>query len=92
MNAAFDSSNQFGKPVQSKTIQSLNHDLYHFNNVKGVQVAYPFTSKVNNENYTFEIIPASFNTAGYIEEANPNPLNSFNVIYKNDGNFNRCRN
>ena len=85
LNAAFDSSNQFGKPVQSKTIQSLNHDLYHFNNVKGVQVAYPFTSKVNNENYTFEIIPASFNTAGYIEEANPNPLNSFNVIYKNDG-------
>ena len=85
LNTSLVSSNQFGKPAQSQSISSINNDIYNFNNVKGVQVAYPFTSKVNNENYTFEIVPASFNTAGYIEEVNPNPLNSFNVIYKNDG-------
>jgi hypothetical protein len=85
LNTSISETNQFGKPTQSQTINSLNNDMYGFNNIKNVQVSYPFSSKINNENYTFEIVPAQFNTAGYIEEASPNPLNSFNVIYKNDG-------
>ena len=85
LNSSISDSNQFGKPTQSQTINNLNHDLYNFNNVKNVQVSYPFNSKVNGENYTFEIVPAKFNTAGFIEESAPNPLNSFTVIYKNDG-------
>jgi len=85
LNASISQSNQFGKPSQSKVINSLNNDIYTFNNLKNIQVAYPFTAKVNSQNYTFEIVPAQFNTAGYIEEVSPNPLNSFNVIYKNDG-------
>ena len=85
LNTSFSSTNQFGKPSQSQTINSLNNDLYNFENIKNVQVAYPFSAKVNNENNTFEIVPAKFNTAGYIEEVSPNPLNSFNVVYKNDG-------
>ena len=85
LNASISSSNQFGKPVQSQTINSLNNDLYSFNNVRNVQVSYPFNAKVNSENYTFEIVPAKFNTTGFIEEASPNPLNAFTVIYKNDG-------
>ena len=85
LNSSITETNQFGKPTQSQSINSLNNDLYSFNNLKNVQVAYPFSSKVNNTNYTFEIVPAKFNTAGFIEEASPNPLNSFNVIYKNDG-------
>lgn len=85
LNASITESNQFGKPVQSQTINTLNNDLYNFNNLKNVQVSYPFNAKVNGVNYTFEIVPTKFNTAGFIEEASPNPLNSFNVIYKNDG-------
>ena len=85
LNVSISETNQFGKPTQSQTINSLNNDMYSFNNIKNVQVSYPFSTKINNENYTFEIVPAQFNTAGYIEEASPNPLNSFNVIYKNDG-------
>ena len=85
LNASITETNQFGKPTQSQTINSLNHDLYSFNNIKNVQVAYPFNTKVNNVNYQFEIVPTKFNTAGYVEEVSPNPLNSFNVIYKNDG-------
>ena len=53
LNTSLDSANQFGKPVQSQSIQSLNHDLYHFNNVKGVQVAYPFTSKVRSSSVSW---------------------------------------
>ena len=85
LNTSILETNQFGKPTQSQTINSLTNNMYSFNNIKNVQVAYPFSAKVNNENYTFEVVPAKFNTAGYIEEASPNPLNSFNVIYKNDG-------
>ncbi len=85
LNAAISETNQFGKPTQSKVINSQNNDLYTFNNLKNVQVAYPFNAKVNGDSYEFEIVPAQFNTAGFIEEATPNPLNSFNVIYKNDG-------
>lgn len=85
LNAAITESNQFGNPAQSATINSLNNDSYLFNNIKNVQVAYPFSAKVNNESYTFEIIPSQFNVAGFIEEVTPNPLNSFNIIYKNDG-------
>ena len=85
LNTSISETNQFGKPTQSQTINSLNNDMYSFNNIKNVQVSYPFSTKINNENYTFDIVPAQFNTAGYIEEASPNPLNSFNVIYKNDG-------
>ena len=85
LNASITETNQFGKPTQSQTINSLNNDIYNFNNIKNVQVAYPFSSKINNVNYSFEIVPAQFNTAGFIEEQSPNPLNAFNIIYKNDG-------
>ena len=85
LNASLSSTNQFGKPGASKTISSLKNDLYNINNVKNIQVAYPFTANVNSRSYQFEIVPAQFNTAGFIEEASPNPLNSFNLIYKNDG-------
>jgi len=87
LNASITETNQFGKPTQSQTINSLNNDIYNFNNIKNVQVAYPFSSKINNVNYSFEIVPAQFNTAGFIEEQSPNPLNAFNVIYKNDISF-----
>ncbi len=85
LNASITEANQFGNPNQSTIINALNNDSYSFNNLKNIQVAYPFSAKVNNDNYTFEIIPSQFNVAGFIEEVTPNPLNSFNVIYKNDG-------
>ena len=85
LNSALSSTNQFGKPVQSKVITSITNDLYNFNNERLVQVAFPFSAKVNNNSYKFECVPTKFNSAGFIEEASPNPLNAFNVIYKNDG-------
>lgn len=85
LNASMLSTNQFGKPTASTTVNSQKNDLYSLNNLKSIQVAYPFNTNVNGTTYSFEIVPAQFNTAGFIEEVNPNPLNSFNVIYKNDG-------
>ena len=33
---------------------------------------------------SFEIVSPSFNAAGYVEEASPDPLNAVGIIYKND--------
>ncbi len=85
LNATFISTNRFGKPTQSAKINSIANDLYTINNTKAVSVTQPFTSKVNNKSYSFDVVPATFNTAGYIEEQTPDPLNAYNLIYKNDG-------
>ena len=85
LNAAVISTNKFGKPTASKIINSLNTDIYTFNNTKAVSVTYPFTAKVDSKSYTFEIVPPAFNTAGFIEEQTPDPLNALGIIYKNDG-------
>jgi hypothetical protein len=84
MNASLISTNKFGKPTASKTISAIQNDLYTINNTKAIAVAHPFTSRIDNKSYSFEIVSPSFNPAGYIEESAPDPLNAVGVIYKND--------
>tara|TARA_Y100000592_G_scaffold101187_1_gene186575 strand:+ start:6502 stop:10452 length:3951 start_codon:yes stop_codon:yes gene_type:complete len=85
LNTSFVTTNRFGKPSSSKTINGIQNDIYTFNNTKAVAVTQSFTSKVNGKSYSFDIVPATFNNAGFIEEKAPDPLNAYNLIYKNDG-------
>ena len=44
LNASLISTNKFGKPTSSATINSLQNDIYTLNNTKAVAVTHPFTS------------------------------------------------
>ena len=84
LNATLSSTNKFGKPTSSATINSLQNDIYTVNNTKAIAAVHPFNAKIDNKSFTFEVVPPKFNVAGYIEESAPDPLNSFGIIYKND--------
>jgi len=84
LNTTLVSTNKFGNPTASKSINAIQNDLYTVNNTKAIAVAHPFTARVDNRSMSFEIVPPAFNSAGYIEEKAPDPLNAVGIIYKND--------
>jgi len=94
LNATLNSTNTFGNPAQSGTVNGINTQLYEMNNTSIPTSVIPFTANVSGNSLNFELVNAGFNNgtsynllnAGSFYEVNPNPLNSWNIIYQNDGN------
>lgn len=83
-NAAFSSLNPFGRPTKSGTIGSINTDLYQLNSVLRQAVTYSTSINVNGQQYPIDICNPDFITNETIFERDPDPLNPFNFIYRND--------
>lgn len=86
MNSVFVSTNPFGTPVKAGTITGVPTQMYQLDSQKKTNVAYPFTARVQGTNTTFEIVNPQFDT--FIYERTPNPSDSMNVLYRNDGTGN----
>lgn len=84
LNAAFIKTNPFGKSYKSGTIGNIPTQLYQLNNIKGIEVAYPFSVNINGDSLPFEIVNPDFEDNEYIFEQHPDPDNAFNMIYRND--------
>lgn len=93
LNSSFISTNQFGNPVQSTTINNVPTQLYALNNVTGLAAAYAFSVPVSGQAMDFEVVNPTFNTStSTIVEQQPNPANQQNIIYMNDGSGNTSAN
>ncbi|QCG76011.1 hypothetical protein GBBBJNDB_00391 [Pseudomonas phage Callisto] len=83
LNAAFASTNPFGRPFKSGTVGNIPTSLYQLNNVKRVNVAFPIPIVVNNVALPFEVVNSDFDET--FTERQPDPDDAFHVIYRNDG-------
>jgi hypothetical protein len=97
LNAALNSTNYFGNPAKSGTVGTIPTELYALNNTAIPTSVIGFTSVVGGNSMNFELANPDFNaasggnatvlgTTGYFFERDPNPVNSWNIIYQNDGN------
>jgi hypothetical protein len=94
LNATLNTTNTFGNPSQKGTVNGILTELYEMNNTSIPTSVIPFTANVSGNTLNFELANAGFNTgttqnilnSGSFYEVNPNPLNSWNIIYQNDGN------
>ena len=97
LNATLNSTNYVGNPYKTGVVNNIPTDLYALNNTAIPTSAIPFTAVVGGNSMSFELANPDFNSAsggnatvlgstGYFFERDPNPINSWYVIYQNDGN------
>ena len=97
LNASLNSTNYFGNPTKSGVVNNIPTELYALNNTAIPTSTISFTATVAGNSMDFELANPDFNSAsggnatvlgttGYFFERNPNPINSWYVIYRNDGN------
>jgi len=97
LNASLNSTNYFGNPFKSGVVNNIPTDLYALNNTAIPSSTIGFTAPVAGNTMNFELANPDFNgasggnatvlgTTGYFFERNPNPINSWYIIYRNDGN------
>lgn len=102
MNSAFNSNNTFGNPSSSGVIGGITTELYQLNNTIIPTSTIPFSAVVAGNTTDFELVNPDFTTTtsttgittatGYFYEKAPNPLNSWNIVYRSDGNGNSSAN
>lgn len=101
LNSSLISSNPYGKPVKSGVVGNVNTYLYQMNSLPIAKTVLSFTTTVGGESMGFELCNPDFNnanttsilgTSGNFYERSPNSLNSWHVIYRNDGNGNSSAN
>ncbi len=85
LNAAFNSRNPFGRPTKAGTIGSIPTDLYQFNNVENVAVAYNLSINIRGEVVPFDVVNPDFDDGEFFFERHPDPNEKMNLIYRNDG-------
>ena len=94
INATLNTTNTFGHPLKKGVINSNNAELYAMNNTAIPTSVIPFTAPVSGNSIDFELANMDFNpgttsnilNSGNFYEIAPDPLNSWNVLYQNDGN------
>jgi hypothetical protein len=94
INATLNSTNTFGDPAKSGTVNGIETQLYEMNNTAIPTSVVPFTATVAGNTVNMELANASFNEGSQINLANsgnfyevdPDPSKSWNVIYRTDGN------
>jgi len=85
LNRAFISTNRFGEPVKSDTINNIDTQVYSINNlsVANNDIVYNFDAAINGENMTFEVVSADIDS-DVIKERSPRPESTINILYRND--------
>jgi hypothetical protein len=83
-NASFSTINPFGRPTKSGSVGTIPTDLYQMNSVLGLNVTYPASVSVGGQTYPIDICNPDFVTNETIFERDPDPLNAFNLVYRND--------
>ena len=84
VNAAMVSSQRYGRPGESSSINGVQTDEYTLNLINGFLPVIPFTSTVNGTNMSFEAVNATSVNSTSIYEPAPQANGAFNVLYRND--------
>ena len=94
INATLNSTNTFGDPNKSGLVNDVQTELYSMNNTSVPTGVIPFSVSVAGNDTPMELANVNFNegsvfnlaNAGSFYEVSPNPLNSWNIIFRKDGN------
>lgn len=94
INATLNSSNTFGDPTKSGTVNGIETQLYTMNNLALPTSTIPFSVSIAGNDTSMELANVDFNegsvtnlaNAGSFYELSPNPLNAWNVVFRRDGN------
>jgi len=82
INAALPSSQRIGRPSASNTVLGIKTDEYTLN-TPTINPQFRYTSIVDGDNMTFELVSGSVN-GGAIREQDPTPQTKFTVLYRSD--------
>jgi len=88
MNAAFSSTQQFGNPSDSATINGIQTEQYRFSASNNNVPVYSFSKTVNGTAMDFEVTSTTFSGQNYIYEESPKVANRIACVYQNDGQGN----
>lgn len=94
LNATLNSSNIFGNPSKSGIVNSVPTELYNMNNTSVPSSVIPFNINLSGNAVQCELANVDFNpgvssnilNSGNFFEIDPDPMNSWNIVYLNDGN------
>ena len=94
INATLNSTNTFGDPAKRGLVNGIETHLYEMNNTAIPTSVIPFTASIAGNNVNMELANPTFNegstvnlaNSGNFYEIDPDPLNSWGIIYRNDGN------
>lgn len=94
INSTLNSTNVFGNPTKSGTVNNIDTQLYQMNNTPIPTSVVPFPITVAGNNIKMELANPSFNdgttyniaNSGSFYEIDPDPLNAWNIVYRDDGN------
>ena len=85
LNAAMNTTNRFGTPTKTGKVNSIATDLYELNTQLISPLAYSFQLSVSGINRQFQVVNPDFADGKVFNERHPDPVNNFNLIYRNDG-------
>lgn len=85
LNAAFLTTNQFGRPLKSGQVGGETTELYAVNTSETALDNYSVDINVNGRSLPLNITNANFDDGGYVYERHPDPADPFHMLYVNDG-------
>jgi len=88
MNSSLQSSQRFGKPQYSATVNGIKVEEYSMNLVPSTIPIYNFSTTISGLSTDFELVNGTFSGQSYVYEQPPVPGGGYNIIYRNDGRGN----
>tara|TARA_R110000803_G_scaffold25524_4_gene60985 strand:- start:790 stop:5001 length:4212 start_codon:yes stop_codon:yes gene_type:complete len=85
LNSAMSNTNQFSSPIKAGTVNNVATELYQINTPYNSPITYNNAMKINGATKQFNIVNPDFKDNSHFYERHPDPLNLFNLIYRNDG-------
>lgn len=92
VNASLLQNQNFGRPLNSQTINRIRTDEYGINLINNILPIFKFEASVNGVSTIFEAVSASSIGKSYVHEINPDINKPFNILYRNDSNGNSSNN
>lgn len=85
MNEVLNETNKFGRPTSSTRIGNVRNEIYTTNIASGQDIVFPVNGEVNGTRRPFEIHGLRIDNASRtLQETEPRPTASFDMVYKND--------
>jgi len=84
LNSAFNSTNQFGDPVKSGTVNTILSEMYNINSTTTQPVIQNFSENIDGINTSIDVVKSDIHPDGYFYEKDPDQAEPYNLIYKND--------
>tara|TARA_R110001592_G_scaffold7953_3_gene43860 strand:+ start:2324 stop:6538 length:4215 start_codon:yes stop_codon:yes gene_type:complete len=88
LNSSMSTTNRFSSPIKSGSINNIKTELYQLNTPTNSPITYNNGVSIGGGTKQINIVNPEFKDNSHFYERHPDPSNSFNLIYRNDGKGN----